>query len=353
MFLFPIGLVQLLLFIWFAGCAAHFFLVVLNETAQGKNEVDVYWPSDFFLLRLHNAVYLASLLTLCMLPGFFLFQVFDLRSDPTLAGALLVLCAAVGVWLLLPFILLSVLTGGSRWDIIHREVFRRLRGRQRVLLAFYALTAPLVLGGFLVLYLTLGGWEKLYDAAVVAATPWLPEIVVIWSWVFLPPLAAGLCAAALLIYARLVGRLAWLLDLTDGEEPPPKPKEFTPTPASFPLFGETAETPAAPGPDTYGLAEEPEPVAVEPMPISVDPVRLAVLRPRQAEPENRAADPSFIPEPLAALTPPADPEEQKAPRRLLVRGIYRFPWYRASLKAWLFMTLVGLILTLLFRVQLL
>jgi hypothetical protein len=36
-----------------------------------------------------------------------------------------------------------------------------------------------------------------------------------------------------------------------------------------------------------------------------------------------------------------------------VRGVYRYPWYRASLKAWCCLTLVGLVLLVLFRAQLL
>jgi hypothetical protein len=51
------------------------------------------------------------------------------------------------------------------------------------------------------------------------------------------------------------------------------------------------------------------------------------------------------------VPPPEEPA--KSPRRLLVRGIYRFPWYGCCLKAWLFLTLVGLFLLVLFRAELL
>jgi len=352
--LLPLDAFGLFVLSWSLGYAAHVFFVVLSGTAQGKNEVAIHWPAEPYAQRLCNAAYLLALTVLCILPAALLLFVVELPGEPALRAALVAFLAGAALWLFFPVVLLSVVSSHSHWHIVRWSVLRELQARWRTLLAFYASSAPLIIGGVLVIYLALIGWLELVDAAGAAAWTWLPEAVTIWSWLFLLPLAAVFAAAALLIYARLVGRLAWLLELGGDERVVEKSKESTPAPGHFAIYGETDQAvqtvaPPAPTEETYQLRDELLP-AVDPVPVSVDPVRLAVLPRRKTE--SAAEEPAAV-EPLPSLTPPQDPSERANARRLLVRGIYRYPWYRSSLKAWCLLTLFGLLLLVLFRAQLL
>lgn len=343
--LLPLGVLGLFALSWFAGYAAHAFFVVLSGTAQGNNEVEIHWPAEPYAQRLWNAAYLLALLVVCIVPAGVLLAFVELPAEPALRAALVALLVGVALWLFLPVVLLSVLSSSSHWELFRWTVARALAARWTTLLAFYALSAPLVIGGVLVIYLALIGWLELVDAAGAATWTWLPEAVTLWSWAFLLPVTAVFAAAALLIYARLVGRLGWLLELSSDEPAPVKPKDSTPAPGLFVIYGEpsSAEQAAAPAlhaDETYQFRDD-TPAVGDESPVSVDPVRLAVL-PRQKTDEH-----------LPSLPPPQDPLEKDTSRRLLVRGIYRYPWYRCSLKAWLFLTLFALLLLMLFRAQLL
>jgi hypothetical protein len=352
-FVIPIGALGLLVLSWFLGYAAHVFFVVLSGTAQGKNEVEIHWPSEPYAQRLCNAAYLLTLLAMCLVPAGLLLLLVELPAEPALRAALVALLLGAALWLFLPVVLLSVVSSSSHWDVFRWSVVRELASHGTTLLAFYALSAPLVIGGVLVIYLALIGWLELVDAAGAAAWTWLPEAVTLWSWAFLLPVTAVFAAAALLIYARLLGRLAWLLDLA-SEEPATKPKDSTPSPGHFAIYGEpnSAEPAVLTGlekEETYEFRDDPCP-AGDLAPVSVDPVRLAVLGRQKTEPLS--PEPAPV-ERLPSLPPPQDPLEKDKASRLWVRGIYRYPWYGCSLKAWLFLTLVSLFLLVLFRAQLL
>src|SRR5262249_47866094 len=90
------------------------------------------------------------------------------------------------LWLLFPIFLLSGLTGPSRLVILHKKLLRRLVRRPGSLLLFYILTA-----------ITMGGAGALMIYA-------LEEPLLLFA-------AGPVAAAAILIHARLVGRLAWLI----------------------------------------------------------------------------------------------------------------------------------------------
>jgi hypothetical protein len=352
--LVPLDAFGLFVLSWFLGYAAHVFFVVLSGTAQGKNEVAIHWPAEPYAQRLWNGAYLLILVALCVLPAGAILYILELPAEPALRAALVALLAGGALWLFFPVVLLSVVSSSSHWQLLRWGVLRELPARWRTLLAFYALSAPLVIGGVLVVYLAVIGWLELVDAAGAAAWTWLPEAVTIWSWVFLLPLAAVFAAAALMIYARLVGRLAWLLELGGAEPAAERPKDSTPAPGNFAIYGEpdSVEQTVHPAPqteETYQFRDEALP-AIDPVPVSVDPVRLAVLPRRKA---SSAADEAERVEPLPSLTPPQDPSEKANGRRLLVRGIYRYPWYRCSLKAWCLLAFFGLLLLVLFRAQLL
>jgi hypothetical protein len=167
----------------------------------------------------------------------------------------------------------------------------------------------------------------------------------IWSWAFVLPLTGALTAAALLIYARLVGRLAWLLDLRDEDEDTSASDPLPTKPAGdLAASHDALESPPAQEevvtrtPETYGVIDEPAPPRT---PRSVDPVRLSVAAPVVTEDRPRL--------PARRVVETKSP----APRRLLVPGIYRFPWYRGSIQSWLLLTLGGTLLALVFRLAML
>jgi hypothetical protein len=334
-----LGLVNTALCLWLLGYAASWFLYVLSETGSGKNEFPVPWPSESFLERFQNGGQLGIVLVIFFAPAAYELGGFELSLQAKLRLLVRLLLGGSALWLLVPMVLLSWMGDSSRsvffrWAL----VLRRLRQRHRIWLVFYAYTAPLLLGGALLAYLSVFGWKDLEKAATKTGPPWLASVVGIWSWVFVPAVAAGVGAAALLIYARLVGRLAWLMDLDDvtEEEPVPEPK---PQSISVAAVHDTLEPASSPEPPsaaasadagTYALLEGPTAV--------VETVTEAV-----SEPE---VGPEPVPPP--AIEEPAGPPP---PRRLWVRGIYRYPWYRQSLKAWLVLSLGSLALIALLRLQ--
>jgi hypothetical protein len=323
-----LGLLNLWLGLWLLGYAAYWFLLVLDETAGGKNDVKVVWPDETFRERLWKLGHLAFLGVIWALPVVVVFRYAELPLRPELQPPLIVMAVGAVVWLMLPISLLSSMTGDTHWEFFRWAVLWRLIQRFPTWMAFYAYTFPLMIGCVLVTYLALFGWAELYEAAEASSLDWLPVVVNFWSWGFVLPLTAVMAATALLIYARLLGRLAWMLDFwEDEEEEEHKPAEPE-TPASGDLALEHDALEPAALPETAGVI----PFAAEPKPAVVP----------------QSTEPVPAPTAAAALIEPEPP----APRQLWVRGIYRFPWYRGSLAAWLFLTLVGLLLGVLLRLQL-
>jgi hypothetical protein len=325
-----LGALNAYLGLWLFGYAAYWFLLVINKTAEGRNDVKVPWPDEIFRDRLGRLAHVCFLCLVWLLPIYGFFHYVPLPVSDELRPPLMLVITGVVLWLMLPISLLSSLTSLSHWEVFRWAVLRRLRERSSAWLAFYLYTLPLLFGCALVAYLALFGWQELRDAAEDSALTWLPTVVDVWSWVFVLPLTAIMAATTLLIYARLVGRLAWMMDFREEQEEEECRAPEPPTPsarlrAEHDVL-EAAEQPMAASGDVFPFAEDPEPetaIVVSEVLTVEDLVPVVVL--------------------------PASPP---APRRLWVRGIYRFPWYRASLKAWLFLTVVGFLLAALIRLQL-
>jgi hypothetical protein len=228
---------------------------------------------------------------------------------------------------MLPLSLLSSMTGESHWEVFRLTVLLRLVRRWRTSLAFYVYSFPLLIGCVLVAYLALFGWREVLEEAEASSVTWLPMAVNIWSWGFVLPLTATMATTALLIYARLLGRLAWMMDFWDEEEEEEPPEAAEPEASGIALAASHDALETEPT-DAEGVI----PFAAESAPLAT-PVQVAPAPPRRAS--------------LATKQPEAAPVE----RRLWVRGIYRFPWYRSSLMAWCVLSLGGLLLGVLIRLQ--
>lgn len=327
----PLSLVFVVFLVWPAGHAAHWFLHVLNETAQGRKDVRVHWPSEGLFARLGLALYLLALTATTLLPAFFLVRFFrSIGNEKEMPVLLSVLLVAVVVWLLLPIVLLSVLSGRHHWAIFRWAVVRALRRQAALTAVFYAASAPLVIGCLLVSHFAVAGWTEFQEAVAFSSLAWLPDAIELWSWLFVLPLAGAFCAAALLIYARLLGRFTWLLDLTGEEEGPAPPIATTAASGKLMISHDALEPAVLAAPvsaETYGLREEEPETVIHP-----------------ATPPLPPPSPRVPPSPILEIPVPVPVR-----RRLLTRGVFLFPWYRAGLTAWLVLTLESLFTLLLAR----
>ena len=208
-----LGVVNGVIGLWLFGYAAYWFLLVLDATATGTNVVKVHWPDEPFRERLWKLGHLGFLVVFWMFPVLASCHFAELMLPP-----FVVLTVGVVLWLMLPLSLLASLTGETHWEVFRLTVLVRLAQRWRRWLVFYAYTFPLLFGCVLVAYLALFGWREVLEGAEATSLTWLPAVVEVWSWAFVLPLTATVAATAILIDARLLGRLAWLMDFWDEEE---------------------------------------------------------------------------------------------------------------------------------------
>ncbi len=343
--------------------AAHCFYTVLQDTAAGIDEVK--WPTESAGEWMGKLALLGWQVLVWLMPlGLFL------RAAGGSHPGEFVVLAGVILWLFFPVGVLSSIGGGSRWAFL-----------QPKLLAGLARIAPVALGFY-------------------AAVPLLLTFVLYW-WYFaltreplLIPVAAGFGAAGLLIYARLLGRVAWKLNTLEAPLPPrPEPEEDMgprmPVSAHDPWSGpprpkrkQPKAPPAAvttePGPDgadsdgpgAYGVAPAEQPTYpdwMSPKKKRKGPPGAITDRPdppdEAAEPEAPRRRPIEEPgepyalsnEPLAPRPiPPEAPEasalemrlaertpQHHVPDLVLLSGVLTFPWYDACQRPWLWLTLVG------------
>ncbi len=165
---------------------ARCVLVVVQETGLGQDEV--IWPTEPYVDWLGHAVLFIELLGIWLAPAGILAR--SLR-DVWLPGegALRVLIlAGPGLWLFFPIGLLSSLSAQSRWVPFRWTIFCRFLRLAPAALGFYLLTAILI---------------------GIGVAPWYFALAA--NRPVLLPVAAGVGAAVVLIYSRLLGRMAWLI----------------------------------------------------------------------------------------------------------------------------------------------
>ena len=333
------------------GYAAHSLLVVIEQTAVGFDRV--VWPEDRIIDWYWKPFYVYGLLAFWIgVIGALLVPLLHLEAAQE------ILATAVLVWLIWPVSLLSSLTGSTRLLLLRWEVAARLGRHPLRLLTFY-LTAALLPWPFLIAaWFAVSGFQQAAQSLLLTGLDLLVET---GSLLVGLPLAGALAAAGWLMYARMLGRLAWLVQLggrlqeeeaAESEEEVVEAVEVShvPAPPVEPLPTSGPE-PAAVGADagaTYALAEEPAPtLAPEALPFRWEPGRM----PPAAPPRSAWRD---LPE------PPPDPDERHdKPQRLppgrlpplLCRQVLHFPWYRTSIRAWVWLSLGLGCVALLLRLQ--
>jgi hypothetical protein len=165
--------------------AAHAFLTVLENTGSGADRID--WPADTIVDHIPKAVYLGWLVAFWLGPSVLVGAVLSKLTEGFIPGYLAPL---VIWWAAFPLGVLSALSGPSVWIPLWPDVFPRLVQKPVVTGMFYALSAP-VLIAFAV------GYQLTFRTS-----PCLPVV------------GAPLMAVAWVLYARLIGRLAFVLTFT-------------------------------------------------------------------------------------------------------------------------------------------
>jgi hypothetical protein len=368
-FIFFFCLVALILLTLIIGTyAAYSLFVTLTGTAAGSDEI--IWPGEPLQENVPLFIFFCWILAVWSVPAYFVLDyagVTGLRSLFLIIGFL---------WFMFPISLLSALSGSSRWIIFRTAVVQ-----------LFAKQAPTVLGFYLSTLALVGICTWIF---YLGATGPIPAIG-----------AAGLVGAAgVLIYGRLLGRLAWLLSETrlkkkrkkngkveesevqvigswgpteddddaDGEAkesdtelempalpdkqkrkklrdrfpaadsstapPPEEPPANLPAPV-FNAAGE--EDPLGPSSGAYGIATEqaaPIQPSNEEQTAPTDPE----LQAFQMAPHSQSAPASLPPTATPELTKlerellgPRTPKPP--PRPLLLKGVYTFPFYSTSLRA--------------------
>lgn len=170
----------------FALFAAHYYLTVLQSTASGARQV--VWLSEPILDHFWKVFYLAWLIGLWLGPAWFCGRLLAPRSEAVWVQYAIPLAV---FWLFYPVSQLSSLSGPSIWLPLHPGVAARLLQRPTVALGFLALSAG-----------TLAGFGFAFHTVFKASS-------VVWVFIGSP-----LLVVTGLVYARLIGRLAFALMFT-------------------------------------------------------------------------------------------------------------------------------------------
>lgn len=172
---------------FFLMFAASYYLTILESTASGGREVT--WVPEGIIDNFWKPFYFAWLLCLWLGPAYVIGRMMAGRTGV----AWLTLAVPVFVaWALYPVSQLSSLSATSVWIPLHPQVFARLIQKPAVTLGFFVFTLPVfaLAGiGFKWGFLTEREWHLLF-------------------------IGVPMMAVALLLYARILGRLAFALMFT-------------------------------------------------------------------------------------------------------------------------------------------
>lgn len=324
--------------------AGHAFLTVVQETAAGNDEVT--WPDETLFDRFWRVFYLAWVAVCAAIPAVIVW--------PLLFGLLpkgndalkVVLGGAPVLWLTFPLCLLSSLSAGAFWMLLNPGLFRRAVKRPGSLVLFYGQSA-----------IVWFGCVALFSVSVLRGGAAGTLVLV----------AAPAAAAGLLIYARLLGRLGWVISrarVIEARKPRAKkrPRQVR---VEDPWAdsekgrrqrrGPAVELPLDGPVEGYDLEEE---VAPE--------ERQSAKAPRPAPaplPFDGPAIPYDVSQepPLPLPEVESSPEEEELARRhvppvpptpwSLMTGIWSFPWYPSNTGVWLWLSFGFLVMGLVFLAQ--
>jgi hypothetical protein len=187
--------------------ASHYYLTVLEGTGTGSR--DVTWMSESIHDNFWKFWYLLWLFGLWLGPGYLLARAVAARSG---FDALSLWLPVAIVWLLYPVSQLSSLSASTIWLPLTPDVFARMAQKPPVTLGFYLLSIPvlaLTAIAFRWTFLTKGDWHLLF-------------------------IGSPLLIIGALLYARLIGRLAFVLKFTKSIFRTRKKKKLEPTPSDTP-----------------------------------------------------------------------------------------------------------------------
>lgn len=331
-----------------AAYAANCFLTVAEGTAAGNDAI--HWPDEPFLDWLWKFVYFGWLIAVWLMPTWLVGR-WLLAATTTGFTARAGTVAGAGVlWLVLPISLLSSMSASSPWIVLSPALLPRLGRRPGALIAFYLSSAVVLAAGLGALYLLL-----------------VSDLIV------LVPVAALILTGLWLIYARLFGRLAHLLRMTEAKERPRRkpsakrprtraaavsdpwgsaepvqPRDLPPvmTPYEGPLHGYDVRYDDAP--------PEPEPATAPRRPPDLDDVPYEMseappeaLRPGGGVLPKRLLEPTEYEMELARIGKkrPGEPEQP------WLSGTWTFPLYQGCWGAWAWLTLGVTVLGSAFRLM--
>jgi DNA-directed RNA polymerase subunit RPC12/RpoP len=159
------------------------YLAIFQDTANGYHKIE-NWPGMNVGDWLGQAFYVVNALLASAVPGILLGQ-----AGVCVGGRIWLALSggAVTFFVLFPIFLLSMLEEGSPLSIASAAIWRTLRTAIRLWLKIYLISAGI-------------GCLVLLGLQVMVSTGFL-----------LRTLVAGLITAALMVYFRLLGRLAWCL----------------------------------------------------------------------------------------------------------------------------------------------
>jgi hypothetical protein len=174
-------------------------LAIVQDTAAGSEQIED-WPDFLFIDWAGQAFYVFNALAFALLPGFLL------ASAIEAAGPIRWVALPISFALFFPVVLLSQLDGDSPFSILTPRVLRSLYKAPGAWLAFYAVSSAVLTAA----------------VAVGAGIVLLGTRVALFAWHgFVAALLLGVLAtAALMLEARLIGRLAWFCE---EEEPAAEP----------------------------------------------------------------------------------------------------------------------------------
>ena len=176
-----LGIVGSLIYSYAARC----FLSIVQDSSAGNEKIE--WGNEPFIDWLFRGGYLLYLTLVWLAPVGIILRSID-RDFFLSQSPLAAFIAGIVLWLFFPLGALSSMSATSQWVIFRWSVVRRFFGQGAVAGQFYMLSLALLVLG-------LGPWM------LVLATG---NILLFFF--------AGICSmAAFLMYARLLGRMAWIL----------------------------------------------------------------------------------------------------------------------------------------------
>lgn len=304
--------------------AAHCFIVTVQGTVAGIDRIR--WANELFFDWITQALTLLGIASIWLIPVGLLSRALRatwLVDHPTLR---ILIFAVPGLWLFFPMGLLSSLSSASRWQFVNAKVLGRMLRLTPQVFAFYVLTGVLVVA--------------------MAALGYVALITPAW---YALPVAAVAGAALWLIYARLVGRLGWLIQelddrptaslkkkRTQGKKRPrksravavndpwavPEEEEEDPGTSEGPGY-RVVEVQEKKAPRPAYMDPEPEPYDVAKEPVSHAPAKERLIL-NQAQVEREIE--------LRTRTPPNPP-----PAFPLFSGVYSYPFYESTRTGWVWL----------------